>query len=82
MIDGGATDAEKLVALDTSPDAVLLIQIDGLIVYANPAVSLVFGWTAEQLIGTNMADLVDPQDLVQALESVRVFEAQGVCVPS
>ena len=78
MFEGGATDAEKLVALDTSPDAVLLLQRDGLIVYANAAVSLVYGWTADQLVGTNIADLVDPQDLLQALESVKAFDAQGV----
>ena len=78
MFDGGATDAERLVALDTSPDAVLLLQRDGLIVYANPAVSLVYGWTADEMVGTNIADLVDPQDIVQALESVKAFDAQGV----
>src|SRR5439155_19382704 len=42
---------------ETAPDAVLLMDADGCIHFANPAVRQVFGYTPEEIIGQRLAKL-------------------------
>jgi sigma-B regulation protein RsbU (phosphoserine phosphatase) len=45
---------------ETCPDAVILMDITGLIVFANPAVQEVFSYSPEELIGQNLSLLQPP----------------------
>ncbi len=47
---------------ETSPDAVVLMDTDGNIHFANPAVRGVFGYTPEELVGQNLG-LLQPERL-------------------
>lgn len=47
---------------ENSTDAVLLMDLDGVIRFANPAVNLVFGWSPDELAGQAM-DALQPLDV-------------------
>ncbi len=47
---------------ENSTDAVLLIDLEGTIRFANPAVNSVFGWTPEDVVGKRL-DLLQPDGL-------------------
>ncbi len=47
---------------ENSTDAVLLLDLAGVVRFANPAVQTVFGWPADELLGSPL-DLLQPQDL-------------------
>jgi diguanylate cyclase (GGDEF)-like protein/PAS domain S-box-containing protein len=72
------SDGVLVDTLDASPDAVVLFTPGAKVVYANEAVTPVFGRTPEELVGTNVADLLHPEDVGSALASVDAFESQGV----
>lgn len=78
MRRAGLSDSVLVDALDASPDAVVLFTPAAKVVYANAAVTPVFGRTPEELVGTNVADLLHPEDVASALASVDAFESQGV----
>lgn len=48
--------AEQL--LQFAPDAILLVDSSGAIAYANEAVKLLFGYSAEQILGMNVEQLI------------------------
>ena len=59
--------------LERSTDAALVLRHDAVIVYASPAVELLFGWEQDSLIGTSVVDLLHDEDrpaLGQLLEDV------------
>jgi PAS domain-containing protein len=43
--------ADHLAVVEASPNAIVAIEIDGLIAYANPRVEATFGRTPKELIG-------------------------------
>ena len=54
---------EQLAALvDFSADAVVLVDADGVIRWANPATPDVLGYEPADLIGVRVRDLVEPED--------------------
>ena len=48
--------------INFSVDAVLLMNVDGVIEWANPATLEVLGYRADDLIGVRARDLVEPVD--------------------
>lgn len=59
--------------LERSTDAALLLRHDAVIIYASPAVEMLFGWEQDSLIGTSIVDLLHDDDrpaLGQLLEDV------------
>ncbi len=55
---------EQLAALiNFSVDAVILVDIGGVITWANPATTTVLGYAPDDLIGLRVRDIVEPQDL-------------------
>jgi len=58
-----APSVEQLAALiNFSVDAVVLVDIGGLIQWANPATTAVLGYAPEDVLGLRVRDLVEPQD--------------------
>ena len=49
--------------VESALDAVVMADSDGLIVEFNPAASDIFGWTREQAVGRDLADLIVPPSL-------------------
>jgi len=75
--EGGGSDPPWVPAPDTSldeqaemfagiarssPDAVVVSDPDGTIVWANPATATLFGWPVEELLGRDATSLIDPAD--------------------
>jgi len=49
--------------IENAPDAITLLGEDGLIKYTSPSAQRITGYTLDELIGTNPADRIDPDDL-------------------
>ncbi len=62
-------DRNRLWQLST--DVILMARFDGTITAANPAWRSVLGWTEAELVGSNLLDLVHPDDLDRTLEGAR-----------
>ncbi len=63
---------EQLAALiNFSVDAVVLVDIGGVILWANPATRSVLGYDPGDLVGLRVRDLVEPEDLAAWQELVR-----------
>ncbi|MFA5907680.1 MAG: PAS domain S-box protein [Vicinamibacterales bacterium] len=59
----GTPGVEQLAALvNFSVDAVVLVDSDGAIRWANPATTVVLGYAPEELLGLRVRDLVEPED--------------------
>ena len=59
----GAPSADRLGELvNFSVDAIVLMNADGVIKWANPATEEVFGYRAEDVVGVHARDLVEPAD--------------------
>jgi PAS domain S-box-containing protein len=59
----GAPGVEQLAALiNFSVDAVVLVDIGGIVRWANPATVSVLGYDPRDLIGLRVKDIVEPQD--------------------
>ncbi len=54
-------DRDRMWAM--SPDLMLVCDLDGLIVAANPTATRLLGWTLDEFIGRRIADLIHPSDL-------------------
>ncbi|MCJ2125753.1 PAS domain-containing protein [Methylobacterium sp. J-077] len=54
-----------------SSDIMLRCGFDGLIVAVNPAWEAVLGWSEEELIGTNLFDLIHPDDMERTIEGAQ-----------
>jgi PAS domain S-box-containing protein len=55
---------EQLAALiDFSVDAVVLVDLGGIIRWANPATTAVLGYRPDDLVGVRVRDIVEPEDL-------------------
>lgn len=64
--DGQAAERRARAVLAASLDAVITIDAEGLIVDFTPAAERVFGHRRESVLGTQLADLIIPQDFRQA----------------
>ncbi len=58
-----SSESRARAILDTSLDAVLLMDADGKIAAWNPAAERIFGWRREEVIGGELADHIIPERL-------------------
>jgi PAS domain S-box-containing protein len=56
------SEARKSAILDGALDAVITIDHTGRVLEANPAMTATFGWTAEEMVGQEMAELLVPEE--------------------
>jgi len=69
--------ADQIRALfEVSRDLLAIADGDGLVVAANPAWERVLGRSPASLVGTNLLDLVHPEDLPRTIEVARRLRAQ------
>ena len=52
--------------LDAAFDCIITMDADGLVVDVNPAAERTFGYTAEEMVGRELAELIIPPDLREA----------------
>ncbi|MCG5516787.1 EAL domain-containing protein [Ectothiorhodospira sp. 9100] len=66
-------DTALIQLLDTVPDiAIQGYRLDGTVIYWNPASERLYGYTAQEALGSNLADLIiPPQDLDVFYERMR-----------
>ncbi len=63
-------------------DIVALTSTDGALEWISPAVTGTLGWTPQHLVGTQLVDLVHPEDRVATAEArARVYSGQEVTPP-
>lgn len=55
--------------IENALDTITILAADGTIMYESPAVERVLGYTAEELVGTSVFDLVHPEDRGQVSEA-------------
>ncbi len=60
------SEARKRAILDAALDCIITIDHHGRVVEANSAIERVFGWTAEESVGREMAELMVPPELREA----------------
>ena len=60
-----------------SRDIMLRCGFDGAITSVNPAWTEVLGWTEEELVGSNLFDLIHPDDMAHTIEGAREL-SEGV----
>lgn len=48
--------------VEHSADTVSILDSDGLILYQSPSVTRILGWPADEIVGTNLLDLVHAED--------------------
>ena len=64
--------AEQLASLaDFSVDALVLIDVEGVIEWANPATEHVLGHRPQNLVGLRVGDLIEPEDRGACQDLVR-----------
>ena len=66
------TDRMSLQMLDAIAQAVVALDLTGCVIYWNAAAETCYGWTADEALGRNAAELIAP-DLTEA-EAEAVFE--------
>ncbi|WP_261597958.1 PAS domain S-box protein [Methanoculleus formosensis] len=64
--------------IENASDIILLLDMQRHITYASPSVRLIGGYDPESLIGTDVLDLIHPEDARAAVETVRA----GIALPS
>jgi PAS domain S-box-containing protein len=69
--DGAAHSAQarRAAVLDASLDAVITADADGRVTEASAAVGALLGWTAEELVGRRVGDVIVPPDLRERHEA-------------
>lgn len=50
--------------MERSIDAVVLLDLTGCVEYVSPAVTRLFGWSVEEVVGTPLSDFIHPEDQV------------------
>ena len=64
--------------IEHAHDIVVLLGPDGSILYQSPATERVLGYTPEELVGTNVLDIVHPEDRERAPAVSRRWPRPGV----
>ncbi len=57
------SEARKTAILNAAFDAIITIDADGLVVELNQAAETMFGYTADEMIGRDLAELIIPESL-------------------
>ena len=72
-----SNEANYRLLTDNAPDVILRVRIGGVITYLSPAVEAVTGYGVDELLGTNIYDLVHPDDVDQTWAWYRRFLDSG-----
>lgn len=75
--DGGLEADYFHVLAETLSDAILVIDADSTVQYANPAVEDVFGYRPEELVGESLTELMYPDDAEGHREGVERYLREG-----
>ncbi len=59
--------------IENASDLITVVDRDGIIQYVSPSVERVIGWTAADLLGRNVFELLHPDDQPQALQIFQSF---------
>jgi two-component system, LuxR family, sensor kinase FixL len=73
------SEARFRLFFDNSPDGVLIARLDGAIVAANPAMSLIHGYQHDELLGRGTVELVHPEDRASFCRSISSISEESVC---
>ncbi|MEE8422094.1 MAG: PAS domain S-box protein, partial [Dehalococcoidia bacterium] len=73
--------AEIATILDTAPDPIIRIDSRGVILRANAAVSAVFGWDPDELMGCNVDVLVDGVERPEHADYIALYAETGEASP-
>jgi two-component system cell cycle sensor histidine kinase/response regulator CckA len=72
------TEAQLRAILDAALDAVITMGADGLVTSWNPQAEAMFGWSAAEAVGAELAELVIPAELREAhRRGLRAFLSTG-----
>ncbi len=66
----GSLDSADLEVLERHCDLQVVLEGDGLVIYANPVTLRVLGYTFEDLVGMHIAEVIHPGDLAGAAEGI------------
>jgi diguanylate cyclase (GGDEF)-like protein/PAS domain S-box-containing protein len=81
MNGSGGVGTDACEVLDALPDAVILMDTAGDLVWGNPAAEALFGRSVEDSVGTNALDLIHPDDQNLAIVSIASVQAKDVGTP-
>ncbi len=74
----GVPEADRATTLvDTAISPFCTMTADGEITWASASIVELLGWTSEEVIGRNMADMLHPESLTRAVEMLERFQAGG-----
>jgi len=68
---------EQATLLDQSQDAILVLNMEGCILFWNKSANRLFGWTAEDAIGTKVDELVFKQTSPQLKAAQKTITTEG-----
>ena len=71
----GAVEPERL--LDAVGRAVMATDLDGSIIYWNAHAGQMYGWTASEVLGRNIMDVVVSEDLRESAATSSALSAAG-----
>ena len=63
---------------ETAPDAIILMDVKGYIHFTNPAVSKIYGYSPEELIGKNLSILQPERLREQHMEAIPRYVRTGI----
>ncbi len=63
--------------LERSSDAALVLTAGAIVTYASPAVTPLFGWQADEIVGTSLSLVVHPDDRADFAEHLRTAAQPG-----
>ncbi len=63
---------------ETAPDAIILMDVKGYIHFTNPAVSKIYGYSPEELIGKNLSILQPERLRDQHMEAIQRYVRTGI----
>ena len=63
--------------VENSSEVIKVVDLDGTLRYASPALRQVFGYDPEETVGTNVLDFVHPDDLPHVLEETEKTLMEG-----
>jgi PAS domain S-box-containing protein len=64
--------------VESSPHAIVATDVEGLVRLWNPAAERLYGWTAEEMVGRNVVDVLAPEPLASEAKSIMaVIESAG-----
>jgi PAS domain S-box-containing protein len=59
--------------IDSAPEVVMLVDVDGVIQYSNAATQYMIGYSPDELIGTSLRDYIHPDDKATATDQFSTF---------